>query len=305
MPMPRSSILPWLSALFTSAVLLARSSAVAQVTAGALPKQWRAGGPDCTDVPTFQIHEYNADFFILRQSGCSHFEKPFLYLLFGRDKILLVDTGAGKADVAAAVTKVIAGWQAEHKDVFPQLVVVHTHAHSDHTAGDEQMKNIPRTTVVARDLESMKRFFGITKWPEQIVQYALGGRTLDVIPIPGHDSTSIALYDRQTGVLLTGDTVYPGRLYVRDAAAFAGSIRRLIDFTRDTPVTHVLGNHIEQSRTPYVDYPEGTSYQPDEHPLELGRAHLLEIDDALRKMHGHLTRLALRDLTIWPVSRQP
>lgn len=301
--MPRTFILLALGALSLSGAALAQPPGTVQ--AGVLPKEWRPGGPDCTDVPAFQVHEYNADFFILRQSGCSHFEKPFLYLLFGRDKILLVDTGAGKADIAGVVNKVIADWRAKHNDALPQLGVVHTHAHSDHTAGDEQLKTVSRTTVVPPNLDAVQAFFGITKWPEQIVQYELGGRTLDVIPIPGHDSTSIALYDRQTGVLLTGDTVYPGRLYVRDAAAFEASIRRLVNFTRDKPVTHVLGNHIENSRTPYIDYPEGTRYQPDEHVLELGRAHLLEIDDALRGMQGNLTRRTLRDVTIWPVPRQP
>ena len=46
-------------------------------------------------MPAFQVHEYNPNFFILRQSGCIHYEKPFLYLIFGRDKALLEDTGAG------------------------------------------------------------------------------------------------------------------------------------------------------------------------------------------------------------------
>ena len=52
------------------------------------------GGPD------WQVHEYNPNFFILRQSGCIHYEKPFLYLFFGRDSALLEDTGAGKATTA-------------------------------------------------------------------------------------------------------------------------------------------------------------------------------------------------------------
>ena len=59
----------------------------------------------------------------------------------------------------------------------------------------------------------------------------LGDRVIDVIPIPGHEKSSIALYDRQTGVLLTGDTLYPGRLYVpaADFATFVESVQRLVD----------------------------------------------------------------------------
>jgi len=32
---------------------------------------------------------------------------------------------------------------------------------------------------------------------------------MDIVPIPGHTDDSIALYDHRTGILLTGDTVYP------------------------------------------------------------------------------------------------
>ena len=38
-----------------------------------------------------------------------------------------------------------------------------------------------------------------------------------MIPIPGHDVASIALYDRVTGNFMTGDSLYPGRLYVPEA----------------------------------------------------------------------------------------
>jgi len=142
-------------------------------------------------------------------------------------------------------------------------------------------------------------------WPEDSAAYALNGRLIDVIPIPGHEPASIAFYDRRTGLLLTGDTLYPGRLYVRDGPAFSASIQRLVAFTRDKPVAHILGAHIENSRTPYLDYPEGTKYQPDEHALVLGRAHLLELNDALTEMRGTFVRRVFRDFTVWPVLPQP
>ena len=72
-------------------------------------------------------------------------------------------------------------------------------------------------------------------------------RVLDIIPIPGHDDTSIAVYDRETAVLLTGDTMYPGRIYINaDPDVFARSIARMVEFTKDKLVAHVLGTHIEQ-----------------------------------------------------------
>ncbi len=75
-----------------------------------------------------------------------------------------------------------------------------------------------------------------------------------------------------------------------------------INFTGPRGVSHILGAHIENTRTPYLDYPEGTKFQPEEHVLELGRAHLLELQDALRQMGNRLDRRSLRDFTIWPVA---
>jgi len=274
------------------------------VERGSLPASWTTGA-SCPETPAFRTHAYNDDFVILRQSGCTNFEKPFLYLLFGARAALLVDTGAESADVAGAVRGAMTAWSARHTGRSLPLIVVHSHGHRDHTAGDAQFRDAPDTTLVAATPPALQQFFGLHQWPEAAAAYDLGDRVVDIIPIPGHQEASIAIYDRRTGILLTGDTLYPGRLYVRDAAAYARSIERLVGFTDGKVVTHVLGAHIENARTPYVDYPEGTKYQPDEHALELGRAHLLELNDALHRMNGTIVRSALRDFTIWPLERQP
>jgi hydroxyacylglutathione hydrolase len=275
----------------------------AGVVRGVLPDRWQVSGPDCPPDPRFQVHEYNADLVILRESGCSNYEKPFLFLIFGRTKVLLLDTGAGRTDVADVVQRVIAAWLARNGKEAIALVVAHTHAHDDHIAGDSQLKSLPSTTVVGLPPEAVQTFFGFRNWPDEIRPFDLGDRAVDVIPIPGHEPSSIAIYDRQTGLLFTGDTLYPGRLYVSDAVTFTRSIQRLVDFTRGKIVAHILGNHIEQTRTPYLDYPIRTVYQPDEHALELGRAHLLELNEALRAMNGTVVRMAFRDFTVWPTNR--
>ena len=271
----------------------------AGVTPGALPDRWPVSGPDCPPIRTSRCMS------ITRsrhppESGCSNYEKPLLYLIFGKARILMLDTGAGRTDVDQAVQGVIAGWLKRNgRDAMP-LVVAHTHAHGDHISGDAQLKMLPSTTVVGLTPAAVQAFFGFKNWPEEILTFDLGERTIDLIPIPGHEPSSVAFYDRQTGLLFTGDSLYPGRLYVRDGAAFTRSIQRLVDFTRGKIVTHVLGNHIEETRTPYLDYPVGTKYQPDEHVLQLGRAELLELNDALRAMNGTIVRMAMRDFTIWP-----
>jgi len=278
------------------------------VEPGVLPNAWAVSGPDCAAMPAWQVHEYNPNFYILRQSGCIHYEKPFLYLIFGRDRALLEDTGAGQIDSASIVNDLIAKWAKRNGRTGPlPLIVVHSHSHGDHTAGDAGFKDKPHVQFVAATVPELQKAFAIKNWPTDIVQLDLGNRIVDLIPIPGHDAASIALYDRHTGILLTGDSFYPGRLYVgeKEFPAFAASTQRMVDFTKDKPVAHILGTHIEQSRTPFVDYPRGTVYQPDEHVLELTRGTLLELNDALIRMNGTLQRVVLRDVILSPRAPRP
>jgi len=272
----------------------------AGVRPGTLPSHWITGGPNCIEVPNWQIHQYNEDFYILRESGCTNYEKPFLYLLFGKDRAMLEDTGAGKSDAAQVVSELIAKWCALKGRASIPLIVAHSHSHGDHIAGDAGFRGMANVAMVPLTLDGTRERFGIDKSPDGIGHIDLGERILDVIPIPGHDALSIAFYDRQTGVLLTGDSLYPGRLYVRDFPEFARSTARLVAFTRGKIVAHVLGTHIEQTSTPYKDYPIDTKYQPDEHALALSRGHLLELQEALEGMKDKPVRLALRDFTIWP-----
>ena len=122
----------------------------------------------------------------------------------------------------------------------------------------------PATRVVAAQSSAIAQFFGLT-WPTGTAAYDLGDRLIDIVPIPGHEAAHIAIYDRRTGILLTGDTMYPGRLYVSTQQAFRDSVDRLVDFTQSRPIAHVLGAHIENTRWPFLDYPVGTQYQPEEH----------------------------------------
>jgi hydroxyacylglutathione hydrolase len=293
------SLLLLLLAGFSVAQAVDQNQAV--IRSGTLPKTWITGGPKCMEVPDWQVHEYNPDLYILRESGCTHYEKPFLYLFFGTEKVLLVDTGSGDGDATGVVREVIGKWlKRNHRDSIA-LVVGHSHSHSDHTAGDAKFAKLPNTTLVPLTIAGTQQFFGIKKWPQDVGGIDLGGRILDVVPIPGHDHLSVAFYDRQTGVLHAGDSLYPGRLYIDDFAEFSRSTERLVDFTSGKMVTHIVGCHIEQTRTPYVDYPIGSMYQPDEHSLDLSRAHLLELNQALHEMRGHAARLAMRDFTIFPV----
>jgi hydroxyacylglutathione hydrolase len=262
------------------------------ICAQTLPAKWIHGSAECaanTD-PPFQVHAYDEDTFVLRENKCIDYEGPFLYLLFGRDKVFLQDTGSAPRHqdiafpVAETVERVIDGWARKQARAAPALVVTHSHAHGDHTGGDRQFQGMANTTVVGTTPPAVQKFFGFQDWPNQAVTLDLGGRVLDILPIPGHEPSSIAVFDRRTGILLTGDTVYPGRLYIRDWMAYRASIARLAAFVESHDVKLVLGTHVEMTSKPGIDYPVGTVYQPDEHELALASRHIAELHAALQKM---------------------
>ena len=256
---------------------------VSMPVAGDLDVRWNYGAAG--EAP-LQVHAYDPHTYVLRQSKATSYEAPFIYLLFGNERALLLDTGATKDPqvfpLRQTVDSLIDGWLAEHPRDGYELIVAHTHGHGDHVAGDEQFAGRDLTTVVPREAEAVAEFFGFTGWPEQVVTLDLGGRVLDVTGIPGHHAASVAIYDPWSGFLLTGDTVYPGRLYAFDFPAFTASLDRLAGFASDRAVSHVMGCHIEMTTTPKRDYPLGSKYQPDEPPLQMTVAQLLAVRDAAK-----------------------
>ena len=86
--------------------------------------------------------------------------------------------------------------------------------------------------------------------------------------------------------MLTGDTVYPGRLYVSDCAAFVATMNRRVAFAGTRPVTHVLGCHVEMTGRPGRDFPLGATYQPGERALQMTPAQLTSVRDAAAAVSG-------------------
>jgi glyoxylase-like metal-dependent hydrolase (beta-lactamase superfamily II) len=73
----------------------------------------------------------------------------------------------------------------------------------------------------------------------------LGGRTLEVISVPGHTPDAIALLDRENGLLFTGDTYYPAPIWLfrpeTDLDAYGNSVKRLAALAPELKL--VLGAH--------------------------------------------------------------
>jgi glyoxylase-like metal-dependent hydrolase (beta-lactamase superfamily II) len=253
--------------------------------------------------PPIQVHRAAEHTAILRQSIADNFEAPFIYLLFGEERALLLDTGATsdatRFPLRETVDALIEGWLVDHPHPAYELVVAHSHAHGDHVAADGQFADRHLTRVVGHTADDVAEFFGITDWPRGSAQFDIGGRALEVIPSPGHHPSAVTVYDPATAVLLTGDTVYPGRLYVGDFPAFESTLHTLCAFSSAHPVVAVLGAHIEMSRRPFRDFPLGSTRHPGEAPLPLTTEDLNAIKDAAARVAGRPGAHRFSNFIIW------
>ena len=270
-----------------------------------LKQHWIHGSEDCqqnTD-ELVQVVQYDQSTWILRQNKCTNYEAPFMFLFLGQDKALLLDTGAtteaASFPLYETVHAIVEDWQKlQNKEIA--LVVAHTHRHGDHYAADAQFRGQPNTTVVGIQKAAVIDFFGFINWPNDTVDFELGNRTLKLIPIPGHQEASIAIYDTSSKLLLTGDTFYPGRLYVNDWSSFKISINRLVEFSNNHEIAYILGNHIEMSTTDGIDYPIGTTYHPEEQQLPLTVEDLQTLQFSLNKLGDKSTKQVHKNFIIYP-----
>jgi glyoxylase-like metal-dependent hydrolase (beta-lactamase superfamily II) len=173
---------------------------------------WIAG--TMASEPQMQVQSVGPDTFVIRQSVRANFEAPFLYLLFGHERALLLDTGAGGLEIRPTIDRLISEWMTAHHRTSLALIVAHSHSHRDHIAGDAEFRDRPDTTVVGLKPADVARAFHIEHWPDDLGHLDLGGRKLTIIPTPGHQIAHIMIYDPAQALLLSGDALYPGRLYV-------------------------------------------------------------------------------------------
>src|SRR5580765_3367573 len=73
-----------------------------------IPGHWRSQTGTCMEIPDWDVHEIDRDLYILRQSPCISYEKPFVFLAFGEERALWLDTGAGTDNhLATAVVHLV------------------------------------------------------------------------------------------------------------------------------------------------------------------------------------------------------
>ena len=190
------------------------------------------------DAQTFAISEYK------------HWEETHCYLLCGRERAVLIDTGLGVSNIKRIV------------DGLTELpvTVITTHAHWDHIGGHRYFDTIavheaekdwlsvrfPIPLQVVRrnltklpcdfpadfDLDAYRVFQGM---PQKILRdgdwLELGGRGLRVIHTPGHSPGHCCFYEPGRNYLFSGDLIYQGCLYAfyptTDPQLFYRSVKRV------------------------------------------------------------------------------
>jgi hydroxyacylglutathione hydrolase len=241
--------------------------------------------------PPFQVHKLDEDTFVLRQSKCVTFEGNFIYLLFGTQKAILLDTSAHPdrqpappPPIRRTVQDVIARRQETQSAGITELIVGHAHGHGDHAFGDSQFRGRANTRLVEATLFDVKKELHLPDWPNGRATIDLGGRELVILRLPGHEESHIAVYDPKAQLLLTGDALYPGKLTVEKWSDYRNSAARLATFVSAHPVSLVLGAHIEMKNAPRELSPVPTFVQQDEHALPLGVQHVHEWHRACEAM---------------------
>jgi glyoxylase-like metal-dependent hydrolase (beta-lactamase superfamily II) len=243
---------------FLTTALLLASAAFAQQTGEPLRPEWCRQLPRpeykalervLNNEPWFEVYRIRPGVFAIYEP--KQFEEVISYLILGEKRAVLFDTGLGVGKISAVVIKLTS---------LP-ITVINSHTHFDHVGGNVEFKEIwnrdlPYTrrnmrgerNIYSRDALAADRLCGplpagvsaasyrIHAWKSARVlrndeRLDLGGRELEVIFTPGHTPDSLALLDPKNGLLFTGDTFYPGPIYLfvpeTDFAAYTRSVGRL------------------------------------------------------------------------------
>ena len=210
----------------------------------------------------FEVYEVARSVFAIYEPHQS--EETIGYLIVGDKRAVLFDTGMGIGDVKKVVMQLTS---------LP-IVVLNSHTHNDHVGGNWQFDDVygmdtdfTRHNALGSSKDAQAeiapgeicgslpegfnaaayatRPWKIAKSIHDGEQLDLGGRSLQVIATPGHTPDAVCLFDKANGLLFTGDTYYPGAIWLyrpeTDLDAYAASVHRLAALAPQ--VRHVLGAH--------------------------------------------------------------
>lgn len=145
------------------------------------------------------------------------------FLIVGQQRALLLDTGAEPCDLMGMI-----------REITPlPLVVLNTHGDGDHTANNNQFRDIHAHPNEFATIRRFRPDLTSTLHPiTELSAFDLGDRVLHVIETPGHTPGSICLLDRKNRILFSGDTLSYGPVFLggdhRDIHAYRDTLVKLM-----------------------------------------------------------------------------
>ncbi len=165
----------------------------------------------------YEIIQINQDSWRIEDNGVRFF------LLTGTERALLIDSGrnvSNARNIAASLTNL-------------PIMLLNTHADGDHVAGNAQFESFFMHPEEEPNYRHGNRPGTIIPIREGDI-IDLGERKLEVIHLPGHTPGSIALLDKNNRVLISGDPIQNGRIFMfgpfRNMGAYISSLEHLGDW---------------------------------------------------------------------------
>lgn len=143
------------------------------------------------------------------------------FLLTGKDKALLIDSGMhveNAKEIAQSLTTL-------------PIELLNTHADRDHIASNKEFEHFYMHPAELSNFYKTQNRQGIIipVWDQDILD--LGNRPLEIIHIPGHTPGSIAVLDKKNRVLISGDPIQDGDIFMfgiqREIHAYQHSLLKL------------------------------------------------------------------------------
>ena len=167
------------------------------------------------------------------------------FLVVGEDKAVLIDTMYAKNNILDEVRKIT--------DL--PIEVVLTHGHPDHIGG---ISSFADCKIYIDEDDAYMLPDGITaSYIADGDVISVGSYEFTVIEIPGHTYGSIALLDKNSGILIAGDSVQEGPIMMFDEEAdmetYAASMKKLMAY-QDQVKAIYGGHHTSPAAPEYITY---------------------------------------------------